>query len=249
MTPPPITEPKIRAWWMSSPTKNLTKIVVVLLLIIPIAIAAIPGYWQGGKWTWADLPPLTNTQQMRNLLKTGIEFDDWQTIKHKEIRIGGTKWSAQAITQEELSSNPTILLLAPQTYYTNKPYVEWTDIQGLEKWKTDSERSLEFTVNSSLGTSSVKTRFFRAWNQQTFAIAQWYAFPNGGNPSPTNWFWRDQIAQLKQQRVPWIAVCLKIPLHPLDELDEVEASAISLAQQVQGNLQENTFNVSVQQNN
>jgi cyanoexosortase B-associated protein len=247
MTPPPITKQKIGAWRTTSPTKILTKVIVILLLIITIAVAAIPGYLQGGKWTWSEIPPLTNTHQMRNLLTTGIEINNWQTIKHKEIRIGGTKWSAQAIIQNQES--PTIVLLAPQTYYTNKPYVEWTDIQGLEKWKTDSQRILEFTVNNNLGTSSVKARFFRAWNQQTFAIVQWYAFPNGGSFSSANWFWRDQIAQLKQQRIPWIAVCLKIPLNPLDELDEVEALAISLAQQVQGNLQESTFNAFVQPNN
>lgn len=247
MTPPPITKQKIGAWRVNSPTKILTKIIVILLLIITVAIAAIPGYWQGGKWTWSDIPHLTNASQMRNLLKTGINLNNWQTIKQKEIHIGGTKWSAQAITQNQ--SSPVIVLLAPQTYYTNKPYVEWTDIQGLEKWKTDSQRFLEFTVKSNSETSSIKARFFRAWNKQTFAIVQWYAFPNGGSPEPSNWFWRDQIAQLKQQRIPWIAVCLKIPLNPLDELEEVEAIATSLAQQVQGHLQENTFNVSAQSKN
>ena len=242
---PPITKHKIGTSW-NSPTKFLTGIIVILLLSLTIAIAAIPGYWQGGKWSWSDLPALTNGRQMRSLLKTGIEFDGWQTIKQKEIRIGGNKWSAQAITQGETS--PVIVLLAPQTYYTNKPYVEWTDIQGLEKWKTDSHRQLEFTVNDDAGSNRVTARFFRAWNKQTFAVVQWYAFPTGGNPSSINWFWRDRVAQLKQQRIPWIAVCLKIPLNPLDDLDSVETKAISLAQQVQNSLQENTFNVSAQNN-
>ena len=243
MTTPPVIKNKIGAWWAASPTKFLTNTIVLLLLLITIAIATVPGYLQGGKWSWSDIPPLDNTKQMRSLLKTGVEFDDWQTITQKEIRIGGKKWSAQAISQGE--SSPVILLLAPQTYYTDKPYVEWTDIKGLEKWKTDSHRQLEFTVKTNYGQSQVKARFFRAWNKQTFAIVQWYAFPSGGNPSSANWFWRDQIAQLKQKRVPWIAVCLKIPLNPLDDLDEAEPLAISLAQQVQGSLQENTFHVSV----
>lgn len=245
MTPPPVTKNKIGAW--ASPAKFLTSIIVILLLIITIAIAAIPGYWQGGTWNWSDLPPLTNSRQLRSLLTTGVELDGWQTIKQKEIRIGGNRWSAQAISREE--SSPVIVLLAPQTYYTNKPYVEWTDIQGLEKWKTDSHRQLEFTVNSNSGSSQVTARFFRAWNKQTFAIVQWYAFPNGGNPSSINWFWRDSVAQLKQKRIPWIAVCLKIPLNPLDDLDSVETKAVSLAQQVQNSLQENTFNVSARKNN
>lgn len=245
MTPPPITKNKreIRA----SPTKFLTGIIVMLLLIVTIAIAAVPGYWQGGKWAWSDLPPLTNSRQLRSLLKTGVELDGWQTLQQQEIRIGGNKWSAQAISQRE--SSPVVILVAPQTYYTNKPYVEWTDLQGLEKWKTDSHRQLEFTVDSDGNNNQVTTRFFRAWNRQTFAIVQWYAFPNGGHPSSINWFWRDRVAQLKQQRIPWIAVCLKIPLNPLDDIDSVESLAVSLAQQVQNSLQENTFNVSARKNN
>ena len=245
MTPPPVTKKKIGASW-SSPTKFLTGIIVILLPIVIIAVAAVPGYWQGGKWSWSDLPPLTNSRQLRSLLKTGVELDGWQTIKQKEIRIGGNKWSAQAISQ---GASPVIVLLAPQTYYTNKPYVEWTDIQGLEKWKTDSHRQLEFTVDGDGGITEVKARFFRAWNKQTFAIVQWYAFPNGGHPSSINWFWRDSVAQLQQQRIPWIAVCLKIPLNPLDDIDSVEPIAVSLARQVQSSLQENTFNVSAQKNN
>lgn len=245
MTPPPITKSK-KAW--TSPTKILTSIIVILLLVVTIAIAAVPGYWQGGKWSWSDLPPLTNSRQLRSLLKTGVELDGWQTIKQQEIRIGGNKWSAQAISQGE-SSSVTVVLLAPQTYYTNKPYVEWTDIQGLEKWKTDSHRQLEFTVDSDGGINQVTARFFRAWNKQTFAIVQWYAFPNGGHPSSINWFWRDSVAQLQQQRIPWIAVCLKIPLNPLDDIDSIEPKAVSLARQVQNSLQENTFNVSDRKNN
>jgi cyanoexosortase B-associated protein len=246
MTPPPVTKDKIGRSW-ASPTKYLTSIIIILLLIGTIAIAAIPGYWQGGKWSWSDLPPLTNSRQLRSLLKTGVELDGWQTRLQREIRIGGNKWSAQAISQGE--SAPVVVLLAPQTYYTNKPYVEWTDIQGLEKWKTDSHHQLEFTVDSDAGSSQVTTRFFRAWNKQTFAVVQWYAFPNGGHPSSINWFWRDSLAQLQQQRIPWIAVCLKIPLNPLDDIDSVESLAVSLAQQVQNSLQENTFNVSARKNN
>lgn len=244
MTPPSVTKSK-KAW--TFPTKFLTSIIVILLLIVTIAIAAVPGYWQGGKWSWSDLPPLTNSRQLRSLLKTGVELDGWQTIKQQEIRIGGNKWSAQAISQGESSS--VVVLLAPQTYYTNKPYVEWTDIQGLEKWKTDSHRQLEFTVDSDRGSNQVTARFFRAWNKQTFAIVQWYAFPNGGHPSSINWFWRDSIAQLQQQRIPWIAACLKIPLNPLDDIDSIEPKAVSLAQKVQNSLQENTFNVSDRKNN
>ena len=67
-------------------------------------------------------------------------------------------------------------------------------------------------------------------------MVQWYAFPSGGGYSNFSWFWRDQIAQLHQSRVPWIAVCLKIPIEPLANLDEVQPLAESLARQIQANL-------------
>lgn len=244
---PPITKNKIGTR-RSNPAQFLRNIVIVLLLVIPIAIAAVPGYLQGGEWLWSDLPTLDNREQMRALLETGVSFPDRQTIKQKQIRIGGKTWSAQAISQDN-SSSPILLLLAPQTYYTNKPYVEWTDIRGLEKWKTDSHRQLKFITNSSANSTEVTARFFRAWNKQTSAIVQWYSFPNGGHPSSSSWFWRDQVAQLKGKRVPWIAVCLKIPISPLDDLDEVENLATSLSQHIQSSLQENVFNVSAKQTN
>ena len=244
MTTPPISKNKKGVLWKTSPTKFFTRVIVVLLLIAAIAIAAIPGYLRGGIWKWSELPPIENTRQMRELLTTGIQFDNWQTVVQKQIRIGGKKWSAQAITRGK--SSPVIILLAPQTYYKDRPYVEWTDIQGLEKWKTDSHRHLKFTTDTS--EAEVNARFFRAWNKQTFAIVQWYAFPNGGSFSTENWFWRDTIAQLRQERVPWIAVCLKIPLKPLDDLESVETQAISLGKQVQDSLQKNVFYVSTRQN-
>ena len=244
----PTSKNKVGTGWKKPPIKFLTKIVVLLLLVIPLAIAAVPGYLQGGEWLWSDLPTLSNRGQMKSLLETGITFPEWETTVQKQIRIGGKNWSAQAITAQSKPS-PVIILLAPQTYYTNKPYVEWTDLQGLEKWKTDSYRQLEFMTKTTAGANKVTARFFRAWNTQTFAVVQWYAFPNGGHPSSSNWFWRDQVAQLKGQRIPWVAVCLKIPLNPLDDLEEVETLAVSLSQHIQNSLQENTFNVSAQQTN
>jgi cyanoexosortase B-associated protein len=88
---------------------------------------------------------------------------------------------------------------------------------------------------------SVKARFFRAWNQQTFAVVQWYAFNNGGHFSPANWFWQDQLAQLSDRRVPWVAVCLKIPIEPLGELKDAQSVAESLAKTVQTQLNNTVF--------
>ncbi|GAB4244637.1 MAG: hypothetical protein Kow0049_34520 [Stanieria sp.] len=217
-----------------------TQIILVLLLLFLLIIGAFPGYLRGGNWTWLDLPPVENINQIKNVLTTGLVLPDWQIIKQQEVKIGGHKWSAQLMQQA--NSKPVTLLLLPQSYYLSKPEVEWIDLNGIERWKTDSHRQLNFTVETN-SRSSVKARFFRAWNrQQTFAVIQWYAFPNGGHDSPVNWFWQDKLAQLSDRRVPWVAVCLKIPIEPLGELSDAQSTAESLAQTVQANLEQTVFN-------
>ena len=51
----------------------------------------------------------------------------------------------------------------------------------------------------------------------------------------------DQQAQLKRQRVPWVAVSVKIPIEPLSELKDAEPLAKSLAQTIQATLDKNIF--------
>lgn len=220
--------------------RSKTQIILVLLLFFLLIIGAVPGYLQGGNWTWLDLPQVENINQIKNVLKTGLVLPNWQIIKQQEVKIGGHTWSAQLM--EQPNSKPVMLLLLPQSYYLSKPEVEWMDLNGIERWKTDSHRQLNFTVENN-SDSSVKARFFRAWNrQQTFAVVQWYAFPHGGNYSPFRWFWQDQLAQLSDRRVPWVAVCLKIPIEPLGELSDAQSVAESLAQTIQANLEQTVFN-------
>jgi cyanoexosortase B-associated protein len=134
-------------------------------------------------------------------------------------------------------------MLLPQSYYLNKPQVEWMDLNGLEAWKTDSYDKLKVTIENEKQTETVTTRFFRGWNrQQTFAVVQWYAFPQGGHYSATRWFWQDQLAQLHRSRVPWIAVSLKIPIEPLGEIVTAKPLAESLVKTIQMRLQTNAFN-------
>ncbi|BAU66845.1 hypothetical protein STA3757_42510 [Stanieria sp. NIES-3757] len=220
--------------------RSKAQIILVVVLLFLLIIGAVPGYLRGGNWTWLDLPQVENINQIKNILKTGLLLPDWQIIKQQEVKIGGHKWSAQLMQQPNFK--PVMLLLLPQSYYLSKPEVEWMDLNGIERWKTDSYRQLNFTVENNSG-SSVKARFFRAWNhQQTFAVIQWYAFPNGGNYSPVRWFWQDKLAQLSDRRVPWVAVCLKIPIEPLGELSNAQSVAESLAQTVQANLEQTVFN-------
>ncbi len=227
--------------WLGYSTRQIiTRAIVIVFLVVAITLGVLPGYLQGGNWQWSDLPKIVNVQQMRSLRESGINLDGWETKQQQQVKIGGNKWSAQSIQQAK--SKPIVLLLLPQTYYLDKPYVEWLDINGLERWKTDSFDDLKVELESG---NMVKARFFRAWNQrQTLAVVQWYAFPNSGHYAPSIWFLGDQFAQLRDLRLPWIAVCLRIPIKPLGEKDEAKSQAQSLVREIQANFKENVFNVS-----
>lgn len=215
---------------------SIVRISLILLLSTLIIVGAAPGYLQGGNWSWSKVSPTANIKQIRGILSTGLVLDDWQTVDRQEVKIGGHKWVAQIIKKED--SKPIMLLLKPQVYYLNKPEVEWMDLNGIERWKTDSHSEIQFTVSQEQNAVPTTARFFRAWNQkQTFAVVQWYAFPEGGHYAPSSWFWRDLLAQLHRQRISWVAVSLRIPIDPLKELETAQPFAQSLAEQVQAQLQ------------
>ena len=222
---------------------SIVHIALILLLSTLIIVRAAPGYFQGGNWSWINVPRTANTKQLRGILSTGVILNDWQIIEQKKLRIGGHEWLGQIIKQED--SKPILLLLKPQTYYRDKPGVEWMDINGLERWKTDSSEQINFTVDRDQNPSPTTARFFRAWNRkQTFAVVQWYAFPQGGHYTTANWFWQDLLAQLRGNRVSWVAVCIRIPIEPLGELKDARPFATSLAAQVQTQLQKIALNKS-----
>ena len=222
---------------------SIVRIALILLLSTLIIIKAAPGYWQGGNWSWLNTPKTDNIQQIKGILSTGLILENWQIVERQQLKIGGHKWLGQIIKQED--SKPIMLLLKPQTYYRDKPGVEWMDINGLERWKTDSYSQINFTVDRDQNSLPTTARFFRAWNKrQTFAVVQWYAFPNGGHHAPSSWFWQDLLAQLRGKRVSWVAVSLRIPIEPLGELKDARPFATSLAERVQTHLQKIASNKS-----
>jgi cyanoexosortase B-associated protein len=230
----------------SNPTNSIAQLILILLLLIPTCLGAIPGYYQGGNWTWSKLPHVPHLEEIKNLKDTGLDIPNWQIIEpQNKVLIAGKTWSIQILQPNQNSvRDPITLLLLPQNYYLDKPEVQWMDINGVRTWQTDSFKQLNFTITNS-DSQTVKAKFFRAWNQQqTFAVVQWYAFPNGGSYANFSWFWQDLIAQLHHSRVPWIAVCLKIPLEPLSSIDKARPLAISLAEEIQINLSKrmNDFN-------
>ncbi|MBD2606820.1 cyanoexosortase B system-associated protein [Scytonema hofmannii FACHB-248] len=211
------------------------RLAALLLLLILLVIGAVPGYITG-HWQWQKLPPITTIKQLRQLRHQGLNLPGWQTIEKSQQQIGGHKWLMQVIKKQGTQTQATLLLL-PQTDSKNQPEVEWTEIESWQQWNVAQYRLAEFTVKQPSTQVKVEAQFFRASTmKQTFAVLQWYAFPNGGNPSPIRWFAADQLAQLRKQRAPWVCVSIMIPMEPLGQVETTWSLTKSIGETVQGAL-------------
>lgn len=224
---------------------NIPHVFAVLLLILILLISGVPGYLSGD-WQWKEPPRVANLKEVKQIRQTGLKLSGWETLETVERQIGGHKWLWQKIKQKN-SDKISYLLLLPQNGPRNQPQTEWTEIKGFWQWKVAQFETPEFTIHST-GLSSntnnkIKANFFRAVlkNRQTYAILQWYAMPNGGSPSTFKWFVADQMAQLRKERVPWVAVNIMIPIEPLGEVKENWSIAQSLVEKVQASLVVNSF--------
>ena len=219
--------------------RTLPRIVVLLLLLVLLASSA-PGYLTG-RWSWEQPLPVTSLNQIKQLRQTGLTLPGWQIIQQQQEIIGGHKWSVQVIKQERKQMQ-AILLMLPQNGPKDQPQVEWTDINGAQRWNTDQYHWSRFTVEPLGGAAKVEARFFRGWtDQQTFAVLEWYAWPTGGHATPSRWFWADQLAQWRYTRLPWVAVSILIPIEPLGEVETSWPLAQSLGQTVQAALMAGPF--------
>jgi cyanoexosortase B-associated protein len=152
------------------------QLAALLLLVILLVIGAVPGYITG-HWQWEKLPPITTIKQLRQLRHQGLNLPGWQTIEKSQQQIGGHKWLMQ-INKKQGTQTQAILLLLPQTDSKNQPEVEWTEIQSWQQWNVAQYRPAEFTVKLASTQVKVEAQFFRASTmKQTFAVLQWYAFP------------------------------------------------------------------------
>ncbi|MEH2083964.1 MAG: cyanoexosortase B system-associated protein [Nostoc sp.] len=224
---------------------QLTQVAALLLLLVLLAMAGVPGYLTG-HWQWKQPPAVPTLHELKQIRKTGLTLSGWQTIEQSEQQIGEHNWSLQVIKKEG-SESQAILLLLPQNGPMDQPEVEWTDVNGWGRsrwgrWDIAQSRSAEFTVKPSAKLASnvetkVEARFFRASTpQQTFAVLQWYAMPDGGNPSPFHWFLEDQLAQWRKQRIPWVGVSILIPMEPLGQVETSWSLAQSIGETVQAAL-------------
>ncbi len=222
--------------------RQFLQIAALLLLVLLLAIGALPGYFRGN-WQWKQPPPITNLGEIKQLRETGLTLPGWKITQQQEQKLGSGKWSVQVMEKED-SPATAMLLLLPQNGPKSQPQVEWTEINSWGRmqwgeWQVAQYREAQFAVEQPQPKDKIelKARFFRASSKkQTFAVLQWYAMPNGGHFSPLHWFWADQLAQWHKQRVPWVAVSLFIPMEPLGEVETTWEQIKSIGQTVQTKL-------------
>lgn len=242
------------------------KILSLLLLLLILAVANIPSYLQGIK-PWKEPPAVPGLRRLQELQTSGIQVAGWETVNQVTIEPGGRKWLLHELRQD---NHVALLLLRAQRGSTEQPQVEWMDINGYWRWKSDSEIRIKFTVEIPgkdprfLGETGdlkaetgeqktttrkiqpqlaqVEVRYFRGvTKQQTYAIMQWYAFPDGGHPKASYWFWRDRLYQLFGNREPWVAVCIIMPIEPLGDIKHSQPLMESLAKTIQTTLMAKAF--------
>ncbi len=219
-----------------------SKVVLLLLLMILVAIGAVPGYLSG-KWRWSEPPKVATLSQLIKLRQVGLKLPGWQVVDRKTPQVGEHKWLMQTITNAD--KEQAIVLLFPQKGDREQPEVEWSDVNGFQNWETDSDRFVDFTVTNP--SANVTAQFFRGLTKrqrgnsqetrrQTYAVLQWYAWSTGGHPAPSQWFFADRAAQWQNRRIPWVAVSILVPIEPLDTIDQHWSEVESLAQTVQSTL-------------
>ncbi len=239
--------------------KSTVTLVVIAILALFVAVSAIPRYLSS--WPWSTPLKVPNQTALQSIRDQGITLPDWLVKEQIKTKIGGHTWSIQQLSTVDegrfaaTSPSTIFLLLRPQVWEADQPEVEWLDLEGSQRWQTDSHQALPFEIDRNKlenipanidkldKTIRINTDFFRAWNKdQTYAILQWYASPIGGSASPAWWFWADQKAQWQQrQRMPWVAVSIWLPIAPLGDIAPHQEMAVALGQSVQAELIQTVF--------
>ena len=245
--------------------KPITALIVIALLALFVALSALPRYFSS--WPWATPLKVANQSELQALRDTGLDLPGWQRVDQLTTKLSGNTWSIQELAAteggpfSEVTPSTIALLLRPQVWEKDQPEVEWLDIEGAQRWQTDSWQRLRFDVTPSAKSSfdvdannsedlplthqtiRIRTDFFRAWSKdQTYAVMQWYASPMGGSPSPAWWFWSDQKVQWSaRQRLPWVAVSLWLPIDPLGDIAPYRDIATVLGRSVQTELMQTVF--------
>jgi cyanoexosortase B-associated protein len=219
-----------RSWNLSR-----AKLVLLVFLLGLLMVGAVPHYLTQ-KWPWKAPPPVAHLAELRAIRKVGLPIAHWKTTKGSPLKLGEHQWYEQTIGKGNQTAH---LLLLPQGGPTQQPQVEWNDIQSIQRWQRDSDKTLTI---APAGIPAFTPHLFRAWSStRTYAVIQWYAQSNGGSASPSRWYVADRIAQWQRQRIPWVAVSVQMPMEPLDDLSKYESGAIALAQDIQSSLRARIF--------
>ena len=226
---------------LTSPKSDrILQITLLIFLSILLAVGTVPGYL-AGKWQWQNPPAVKVLGALKQIRKLGIEIPGWRTTEQKSMILGEHPWSIQTIeseTKNATTQDTATVFLFTQNGPRDQPQVEWSDLNGVQRWKRDSESRQNFTANQV----PVTARLFRAWNsKRTYAVMQWYAWSEGGHPEPSHWFFADRLAQFQGKRQPWIAVNILLPMEPLDDLNKYRDKITALAQPIESRLLETTL--------
>ena len=228
------------ASFTSPKSDRILQITLLIFLSILLAVGTVPGYL-AGKWQWQNPPAVRVLGALKQIRKQGIEIPGWRTTEQKSMILGEHPWSIQTIESETKNANTkdtATVFLFTQNGPRDQPQVEWSELDGVQRWKRDSESQQSFTVNQV----PVTARLFRAWNsKRTYAVMQWYAWSTGGHPEPSHWFFADRLAQFQGKRQPWIAVSILLPMEPLDDLNKYRDKITALAQPIESRLLETTL--------
>jgi cyanoexosortase B-associated protein len=209
---------------------RILQITLLIFLSILLAIGTVPGYL-AGKWQWQNPPSVKTLGELKQIRKEGIVIPGWKNTEQKSVVLGEHPWSIQSIENEK-KETATVFLFT-QNGPRDQPQVEWSEINGIQRWQSDSESQQFFTVDQIPMTA----RLFRAWTtNRTYAVMQWYAWTDGGHPEPSHWFWADRIAQFQGKRQPWVAVSIILPMEPLDDLNKYRDRITAIAQPLQAQL-------------
>ena len=225
--------------------------ILVVGLALMVAIAALPNYFSG-TWPWSEPLEVPRINQLQQLQQEPLPLTGWNLRGHESTTIGRVQWhlaeyEPQQPTDPEVPA--LVLLIRPQVWHLNQPQVEWVDIRGSQGWRVEQRQMLRFTAPGPAGASpappeaTVTAQYFRGISdQRTFAILQWYSWPQGGHPAPGRWFWLDQLRQWRhRQRQPWVAVSIILPIEPVGDIRRYEAVAKEAGIQVQSALMAGPF--------
>ena len=224
-------------------SKSLIQWVVVAVLAGLVAIAALPNYLTG-QWPWSANMPVPQLQEIRELYQTPLLLDGWDIALHETVKIGGSEWALseyRTASSDGVEAKSFGLLLKPQKSADKQPEVEWVDLQGAQGWRVNDLHTVRLSAAAATGKPiEVSTRYFRGLNENsTLAVMQWYAWPTGGHFAPGRWFWADQARQWQQrERMPWVAICLLLPIEPVGDIRPHTDEMVAIAQAVQTSLLE-----------